>query len=140
MPTTPTYDHLLTEISDELQRQVLEILAANPQGISRSSLIAKIYGVWVPQAELASSTYDRKIRLAIKSLRKMGFSIVSSSGKAGYHLSEDPEEIQAFAAEQASRAAHETTDAREAHAWPLKIKSIQEYRRSNVGATQERLI
>jgi hypothetical protein len=139
MSTTPQYDTLRKQITDELQLQVLDLLEDNPQGMSRSKIILTIFGVFVPPAELASSVYDRKIRKAIEGLRK-DWPIVSNSGEAGYRLSEDAAEIDAYAAEQAARAAKETEKARQAHSWPAKIKSIQEYRKSGVKASQERLI
>jgi hypothetical protein len=139
MSTTPQYDALLAQVTDELSRQVLEILMRNPSGMTRSALVAEIYGFWIPDNELASNVYDRKVRKAIEGLRK-DWPIVSNSGEAGYRLSEDAAEIDAYAAEQAARAAKETEKARQAHSWPAKIKSIQEYRKSGVKASQERLI
>ena len=139
MATTKIYDELLAQITDDLERQVLMALMSAPAGISRSRLIHKIYNIWVPAEELANSRCDRKILLAIESLRK-DWPIVSSSGEAGYKLTEDRAEIDAYAAEQASRAARETEKARQAHSWPAKIRPIQEFRKSGVNATQEALL
>ena len=139
MSPTLIYNQLLSEVTDELERKVLIVLMFHPEGVSRSRLIEILYGIWVPPAELANNRYDRKIRLAIEALRK-SWPIVSSSGEAGYKLTEDPKEIEDYAAEQASRAARETEKARQAHAWPAKIRPIQEYRKSGVKVTQEALL
>lgn len=139
MSTTTQYDALLAQVTDELSRQVLEILAANPQGVSRSVLISKIYGVWVPDNELANSIYDRRVRKAIEALRK-DWPIVSNSGEAGYRLSEDADEINQYALEQTSRARHEEEKAMQARRWPAKIRAISEYRKSGVKAEQPRML
>lgn len=111
MPTTPQYDHLLADLAAgqlaELERQVLENLTKNPQGLTRYELIETIFGpVYRYNAEergLANSTEDRKIREAIESLRNNGVPVVSSSGKAGYRLDTSPEAVDAMISEWQSR-------------------------------------
>ena len=142
MSTTPQYDALRKQITDELQNQILDLLEANPQGLSRSVLILEIYGAWVPANELANNVYDRKIRLAIEALSmKQNFPIVSSSGKSGYKLSEDPEEIEEMAREFDGRAAHCKERAFKVRTIqkPLAL-TIREYRQTHKIVSQERLL
>ena len=142
MPTTKIYDELRKQITEPLQCQVLDFLEANPQGLSRSVLIMHVYGVWVPPEELANNVYDRKIRKAIEALSlEHGLPIVSSSGKSGYKLSDDPNEIEEMAREFDGRAAHCNKRA-------FKIRTIQkplaltirEYRQTHKIVSQERLL
>jgi hypothetical protein len=142
MPTTKIYDELLAEVTDELERQVLEFLMQCPSGVTRSVLIMHVYGVWVPPEELANNVYDRKIRKTIEALSlKHGLPIVSSSGKSGYKLSDDPNEIEEMAREFDGRAAHCNKRA-------FKIRTIQktlaltirEYRQTHKIVSQERLL
>jgi hypothetical protein len=139
MSTTSVYDLLLAEVTGELERQVLDALMQIPHGLTRSLLISKIFGVWVPESELASSIYDRRIRKAIEHLRET-WPIVSNSGEAGYRLSEDHDEIIAFAREQESRAEHARNMTRRAYGWLSKTKAISEYRKSGVKAEQPRML
>lgn len=48
---------------------------------------------------------ERKIRKGIESLRNVGIPIVSTSGKAGYKLDTNPENIQCMIKEWESRIA-----------------------------------
>jgi len=69
------------------------------------------------QRNLSNDLYDRKIRKAIKSLRKRMIPIISSSGKAGYRLDTSPEAIQNMTRELKSRIAH----------MEQKIEAIQQH-------------
>lgn len=150
MTVMPEYDALLAEVSDALERRILDILlqsyppapvaqaqAETAAGITRQQLVLTLYGYWPENLE--TDKHDRIIRKSIEHLREK-WPIISSSGGAGYRLSEDADEIEAYAAEQASRAARETEKARQAHNWPLRLHAIREYRQTHVKVTQERLI
>jgi hypothetical protein len=133
MPTTPEYDALLKEVDDALERQVLGVLMADPLGADRYQLVWQIYGV-IP-SDLANDKNDRKIREAIEHLREK-WPIVSSSGGRGYKLTEDLEEIKAYAAEAESRARHLQLDAQHAYNWPRKVRTIREYRQTHIKVEQ----
>jgi hypothetical protein len=137
MPTTKIYDDLLAQVTDELQRNVLITLIGNPSGMTRYQMVMDIFGYW-PE-NLSNDQGDRLIRKAIEALRK-DWPIVSNSGEAGYRLTENAAEIDAYALEQSSRAARELEKAKQAYAWLPKIRTIQEYRKSGVQATQEVLL
>ena len=141
MPTHPVYDQLLSEVTDALEHRILDILLqAYPNtaaGITRQQLVMTLYGYWPDNLE--TDRNDRIIRKAIEHLRQ-DWPIVSSSGGAGYRLSEDPQEISAFAAEQASRAERNRENAQRAYRWLPKARAIQEARRTAIQVTQERLL
>jgi hypothetical protein len=144
MTTTALYDELLTQVTgelDELESKVLDALMAAPAGISRSHLIHKVYDAWVAPEELANNTYDRKIRLAVKSMRKKRLPIFSSSGEAGYRLSEEPNEMEEMAREFDSRAEECKASAEHVRKFqkPLAL-AIREYRKTNKIVSQERLL
>jgi hypothetical protein len=128
MTTHPIYAELLAEVTDELERDVLHILLiSNPKNVTRQQFVMKIFN-YFPD-DLENNQDDRKVRAAIEHLRQ-DWPIISSSGGAGYRLSEDPTEIQAFAAEQASRAERNRENAQRAYRWIPKANSIHEARRS----------
>ena len=112
-----------------------------PAGISRSHLIHKVYGEWVPAEELANSTYDRKIRMAVKSMRDKRVPIVSSSRKAGYRLSEDPADMDDLESEFRSRAEECKKSAEHVRMFlkPVTL-AIREYRKTHKIVSQERLL
>jgi hypothetical protein len=111
MATTPQYDQLLADLAagqlTELEQKVLDLLGANPDGLTRYELLEHIFGPgsrYVAEKRgLANSTDDRKIREAIESLRNNGVPVVSSSGKPGYRLDTSPEAVGAMIAEWQSR-------------------------------------
>jgi hypothetical protein len=139
--TSPIYDQLLEGVTEELERKVLDILLQSyPEtsaGITRQQLVLTLFGYW-PE-NLATDQNDRIIRKAIEHLRQE-WPIVSSSGGAGYRLSEDADEIKAFAAEQEARAEKIKRDARAAFRWLPKARAIREMRRSNLTVTQPKLL
>jgi hypothetical protein len=102
----------------------------------------QIDGVWVPPAELANNVHDRKIRKAIELLvKKYRCPIASSSGKAGYRLSEDPAEMEEMAREFDGRAKHCEQRAREIRTLQKPLaRSIAEFRKTNKIVSQERLL
>ena len=111
MSTTPQYDHILAELASGelpvLERQVLDLLKSNPEGLTRYELLAGIFGpeyAYAAKARgLANSSEDRKIRKAVEALRERGICIVSSSGEAGYRLDTSPEAVSAMVNEWQSR-------------------------------------
>jgi hypothetical protein len=139
--TSPVYEQLLEGVTEELERKVLDILLQSyPEtsaGITRQQFVLALFGYW--PNNLGSDPCDRIIRKAIEHLRQE-WPIVSSSGGAGYRLSEDDNEIKAFAAEQEARADKIRKDARAAFRWLPKARAIREMRRSNLTVTQLKLI
>jgi len=71
--------------------------------VTREELVKEIYGVEVNSNALASSVEDRKVRAIIHRLRERDYPIVSSSGQSGYTMKANPEEMDIYIAEQASR-------------------------------------
>ena len=137
--TSSIYEKLLAEVTDELERQVLDILIANPdRRITRQEFIVKVFE-HLPE-QWSNSKEDRQIRLCIEHLRVADWPIVSSSGQAGYLLEDNEEEIHKFAAEQEARATKIKQDARAAYRWIPKARAIREMRRSNLIVEQPRLM
>ena len=101
MPTTPIYDDILAELAGgelpELEKSVLDLLKSSADGMTREMLCAEILGEFTP-------TNDRKVRKAIESLRDNGIAIESNSGRAGYRLSVNEDDLKKMAAEFESRA------------------------------------
>lgn len=109
MPHTPQYEKLLVELkAGELPiiaRKILNALSQAPKGLTRKELIRIVFGE-EPGSNLSNDTRDRKIRKGIEYLRNLGFPIVSTSGKAGYGLDTDPENIECMIRELKSRITH----------------------------------
>lgn len=107
MTTHPVYDHLLAEITDELERKVLQVLIDKAgTRVTRPQLVYEVFGVTVEQAELSASTEDRKIRECIENLQKRDYPIMASSGQPGYVLAADESVLDAYIAEIGSRIAN----------------------------------
>jgi hypothetical protein len=140
MATHPVYDQLLTEITDTLERQVLQVLIERAgTKTSRSDMVFAVFGIYVQASQLADSTEDRKIRECIERLRAT-WPIVSSSGEAGYILEDNEASILEFAKEQESRADKNRRNARLAYGWIPKARSIKEARRTAEITTQPSLL
>lgn len=109
MSTTPVYKKLLDGLKagqlKEIERKILEALLRAPVGLNRKGLIRVVFGKKA-QKNLGNDTRDRKIRKAIESLRNQLYPIISTSGKAGYVLTTDPEMIEEMIRELESRIAH----------------------------------
>ncbi len=109
MSHTPEYEKLLAELNaGELPTIVCKILDAllqAPKGLTRKGLIRIVFGE-EPDNNLSNDTRDRKIRKGIEYLRNLGFPIVSTSGKAGYKLDTDTENIECMIRELKSRIIH----------------------------------
>lgn len=98
MPTQQ-YEQILKDIESEmtpLQALVVDLLKRHPKGRTRRELVRGVYGKRVEN--IANSSEDRKIRLAIVELRKKCVPIVASSGKAGYRLDPSKEGAEQLAA------------------------------------------
>ena len=101
---TTIYEQLIAEITDEDERKVFDaLLDADGRRVTREELVKEIYGVEVNSNALASSVEDRKVRAIIHRLRERDYPIVSSSGQSGYTMKANPEEMDIYIAEQASR-------------------------------------
>lgn len=69
---------------------VMNILKANPHGVTRRELCFQIYGIWTPD-------HDRRVRNAIHELRNSGAIIVSSCNNGrGYRLSEEKSDVKEY--------------------------------------------
>lgn len=140
MPTTPVYDEILLGVTDELEKAVFEYFAAHiGETISRSELVKAVYGIDVKPGDLTNSAEDRRIRECIEALRKRDYPIVSTSGKAGFKLTIDDNEIMEFIGELQHRQAEigKTIDA----AWRSRKKAaqIQKWRSNPPQAQQARM-
>jgi len=108
MSRTLEYEKLLAELNagelPVLELKILEALLQAPKGLTRKGLIRIVFRE-EPQTNLGNDTRDRKIRKGIESLRNVGIPIVSTSGKAGYKLDTNPENIECMIKEWESRIA-----------------------------------
>lgn len=97
----------------QTERNILNLIAelekagevrrvARGKGLTRKELIRIVFGE-EPDNNLSNDTRDRKIRKGIESLRNMGIPIVSTSGKAGYRLDTNPENIECMIKEWEGR-------------------------------------
>lgn len=109
MSHTPEYEKLLAELNagelPVIAQKILNTLLQAPKGITRKGLIRAVFGE-EPGNNLSNDTRDRKIRKAIEHLRNLGLPIVSTSGKAGYKLDTDPENVEDMIREWESRIVH----------------------------------
>ncbi len=109
MSITPEDKKMLEELMsgelEEIERKILESLLRAPNGLTRKGLIRVVFGGEL-QKNLGNDTRDRKIRKGIESLRNHLVLIVSTSGKAGYKLTSDPELIEEMIRELESRIDH----------------------------------
>lgn len=125
----PVYDLLMHDVTDELERKVIDVLIENiGEKISRPDLIFKIYGNYVQAKELANNQNDRKIREAIKRLQQKSFPILASSGSAGYMLASSDTELDEYLIEIRSRInelAEKEVALRSSRRW---IRTFQEYK------------
>jgi hypothetical protein len=131
MARTPVYESILQELDGQLtdlERQVLDQLKAHPEGMNRSQLVLAIFHVYRQNAEMASSVEDRKIRLAIASLRDKLIPIVSSSGEAGYRLDATAEGLQTLEAEYMARGTEAMRKAERIRDMRRKIDPAQQMR------------
>lgn len=126
------YEQILEEINDDLEKRVFDVLVASAgQDVTRRELILAIFGVQVAEWEdLSNNKLDRKIRKCIERLRKKDFSIVSSSGKAGYRLDLDDESMDAYIVELNSRRESLSVSIEHAYRAKRKLPALREYRKT----------
>lgn len=109
MSRTLQYEKLLVELNagelPVIECQILDALYQAPNGLTRRELVRIVFGQEA-QTNLGNDTKDRKIRKAIESLRNRGIPIISNSGKAGYKLDTNPENIECMVRELKSRIMH----------------------------------
>src|SRR5687767_5260042 len=104
MEPKTVYETLIAEITDEDERKVFDaLLQAGDQSLTRAELVKAVYGVDVPDDEIADSSKDRKVREIIRRLRERDYPIVSSSDHAGYCMKGTEEDMEKFIAQQRSR-------------------------------------
>ncbi len=109
MSTSSVYEKIRADLEagqlKEIERKILEALMRAPAGLNRKGLIRIVFGEEA-QKNLGNDIRDRKIRKAIESLRDQHYPIASTSGKAGYKLTTDPELIESMIRELESRIDH----------------------------------
>lgn len=133
MPHTPEYEKLLVELKagelPVIARKILDMLSQAPKGLTRQGLIRIVFGE-EPGSNLSNDTRDRKVRKGIEHLRNLGFPIFSTSGKAGYKLDTDPENIECMVRELKSRIMHlqQRVDAISSY-YDLFVRVLDENRR-----------
>lgn len=108
MTTTPQYDNLVSEIPEGLAASIMTVLSealrkSPGSNVKREDLVYFCFGVRVEPSRLSSSREDRQIRETIESLQMGGYRIVSQSGKPGYRLAVNDEDIESYIAELESR-------------------------------------
>ncbi len=129
MTTHPIYDLLMHDVTEPLERSVLNVLIEHAgQKVSRPDLVFKVFGHYVQSKELANNQDDRKIRECIERLQQKSFPILASSGSAGYVLADSDAELDSYLAEIESRRntlLEKEKALRSSRRW---IRSIQEYK------------
>lgn len=109
MSRTPQYEKLLVELNagelPVIENKIPEVLCQAPKGLTRRELVRIVFGQEA-HTNLGNDTKDRKIRKAIEILRNRGIPIISNSGKAGYKLDTDPDNIACMVRELKSRIMH----------------------------------
>jgi hypothetical protein len=108
MTTTPVYDLLLKDITDETERRLLDVLLDQAgERISRIDLVEAVHGLdarlLAEKVGIGNSTHDRQNREIIERLQGRDYPIVSSSGVGGYTLAADDATTEAYIAEIGSR-------------------------------------
>lgn len=87
----------MNELTD-LQEAVLKIVSKARKPIPRSRIQFMVYGT------TDNRNNDRGVQNAIKSLRDLGYVIVSNSDHSGYKLATTQAEVDAFVAERKKAA------------------------------------
>jgi hypothetical protein len=108
MTTNPVYDLLLKDITDEMERKLLDVLLAQAgERISRIDLVEAVHGLdarlLAEKVGIGNSTHDRQNRELIERLQGRDYPIVSSSGAGGYTLAADAQTTESYIAEIGSR-------------------------------------
>jgi hypothetical protein len=108
MTTTPRYDYIVATMPLDLGEKVMKVLeyayAVSPGvNVTKQDLIWNVFGKWIEKRDLIYCTEDRQIRDVIALLQLEGYPIIASSGKPGYRLDPDREEIETFCKELDAR-------------------------------------
>jgi homoaconitase/3-isopropylmalate dehydratase large subunit len=78
MTTHPIYDLLMHDVTEPLERSVMNVLIEHAgQKVSRPDLVFKVFGHYVQSKELANNQDDRKIRECIERLQQKSFPILA---------------------------------------------------------------
>lgn len=91
------------------QDEVLKIVSKAKKPMPRSKIQSAIYGT------TNNRNNDRTIQLAIKSLRDMGYVIVSNSDHSGYKLATTQAEVDHYVAERKKAASQMVKTAMRVH-------------------------
>lgn len=100
------FEEIRATLPADLESRVLAILKTHvgrEQRISRRDLVAQAFGVDMQAVDLATSTLDRQVRMALESLQDR-HPVLSTSGGGGYYYASSADEIARYAAELDSRA------------------------------------
>lgn len=121
------YEQLLGEITDEMERQVLDELLTG-RTVTRREFIWVLFGEVVPvDANLANDPRDRKVRKCIEQLREKDFAIVSSSKQTGYRLVVHEVEVEHYLKEQRRRKESIERKIRHGERAMRKLPMLREY-------------
>ena len=99
------YEEILNTMPEGLDKQVLSILSyhvGRENAITRKGLISAIDGKPF-SGDIQTSSLDRQIREAISGLQETTL-IISDSGKGGYYIPANMEEVKDYTSEITSRA------------------------------------
>lgn len=100
------YAEIKRSLPENLDVRILAILQQHigrDNRISRKRLVEEAFGVNMNEVDLANSTLDRQVRLALEALQSK-HPILSTSGGGGYYYAGSADEIARYAAELNSRA------------------------------------
>jgi len=100
MKNRDVYEEIIRQTEPGMERAVLRVVSMHvgaENAISREQLAGAVTHLGFGR-NANQVTFDRKLRMAISSLRKLGVLICSSSGDHGYYIARDQEEYETFAA------------------------------------------
>jgi hypothetical protein len=111
MTTTYEYDRICAEMPEGLPADIMTVLTnqwRNFPGtnVNRETLILLVFHRVVEKSKLTGSHKDRQIRETIEQLQREGYRVISSSGKPGYRLAVNDEDMESYIAELESRKTH----------------------------------
>lgn len=107
MKPSEFYDNLLKSLTTETEQKVFKALSYRiGRMVTRAELREIVFGLRPGEQDLASESHDRTIRKCIENMRNRAIPIVSTSSESGYELSDDPDRIKQYMAEERSRIDH----------------------------------
>lgn len=108
MTTNAVYENILASMPDDMKQKVMQVLInekcfGSDNRLKRRWLVGKVSTLvdWNPDGSWTS--IDRQVRKAIEELQQDGYPILSDSGRGGYWLAHDKDEIEIAVTELASR-------------------------------------